>query len=161
GSTILVTNRQAPVGPIVGTSIRRLVTSLERWEASIFLSIWAIRGSSSAYSRPSTANISLVRVGRLSSAEMRARRRGRFSHPLGAAPADPGRSAAAGVGELRAPLAQALPPAQQHLRRRLLDALDGHKALLRLGPAHRLADCLGVDLVVLVVPDVALHVLRD
>src|ERR1700682_518152 len=145
---------------MAGTSIRRLATSLERWKASILLSIWAIRGPSSAYSRPSTANISLVRAGRPASAAMRASSGSILSHPLAGAQAELGGMATDSVGELRAPLDQALAHAQQHLRRRLLDTLDGHQPLLHLGPAHRLADRLGVGLVVLVAADIGLHVLR-
>jgi len=68
--------------------------------------------------------------------------------------------AANDVAELRAALEQAIARAQQHLRRRLLGALDRHQALAHPGPAHRFANRLGVDLVVLVVPGVRLDVLR-
>ncbi len=147
-------------GPIVGTSTKRRHSSLERWKAFSFLSSSAMRGASSVNSWPRVANSSWASAGTVLIGRYALQQRLDVGQPLGCNQAELGGMAADGVAQLRASTEQAITRPQQHLRRRLLGALHRYEPLPYLRPAHRLADRGGIDLVVLVEPDVGLDVLR-
>src|SRR5262249_5248207 len=158
GSGAFMTSMAAVIGPTPGIWAKRRLASFWRCQAISRASSLAMRRSSSAYSWPYEVKMSFALPGHPRVARDPSKQCLELAKPLARHQPELRRIAANGVAPLRAPAPHLLAHPCQHQRRLLRLCLHRHETHRR--PAHRLADRLGVDLVVLAPLDVGLHILR-